>query len=1035
MRFITRNKLRVVAGMGVSLALGLLAACGSSSSSDSGENGTPVTGTFIDAPVQGLSYKVGGWTAQETKRKWTSIASSADGTKLAAVHEKGISTSTDSGLTWTAHKVSPSSDWRAIASSADGNKLAAVMEGGYVYTWSKGDASWTEHQSPGRRTWAAVSMSADGTRIAVASSGGIFSGKLYVSTDSGASWTKAFSRDKPWRSVAWSADGTKLAAVAAGAEAPEEIFTSVFPTNSNPTATDIENSWTKRDQAGKKNWRSIASSVDGKKLATVVGGGKIYTSTDGGTNWTERGSDDGWFSITSSSDGTKLAAVNYNGRVFTSSDSGVTWTAVQSSRKWASITSSADGSKLAAVTWGEFIYTYSPPITKLTTAAGKYDCAIGEDVTFSLGNQVLGAVKCGEAVHVYHMAGTGNTEEKGVRVARLLQSLNTSTNTSKITLPDLTGIDVSVPLDTNDTDFEKGVAALMAQLRNQGKALVNTTPVTRAAAVAHVQTELAKLGDDQKTNLCSVNACNSELLAKLVKPAAVKVAVSGLPIGQAIDLQLAISGSNTKSTLKLEGAAGNLSAGFASVPVSGQTYTVSRTDSNAGIGCTLSNQTGTYDPLNAPTVTLSCSVNTKATTTLKGTVTGLASGQSVSLKNNEGTESLSISSNGSFQWGTAIAAGATYKLVVASQNPANLVCTVINGAGTAPVDVYSPSTSEVTNIAVDCKQIGYGVAGKVTGLTSDYSLGLKLTSSDANANGQTVNVVGTAGPSGSTYVFFNAPIASGKTFSIALDGEVTAKEGVVSPVSFTCTVQRYTSATPISSNIENADVDCSPTSAGENNGGGGSPSVTSVTPNTAMVGSPALFAITGSNLPTTAILVLGGVECTSSMSASNGFAATCPAPSSAGQTNAQVKTNTTANSGANIGNSVTITVADSGGGGGGGINVTPGTYTPGSVNGQVTNNGPDTRTILIVNGSNQVSATVNSNSTASFTLPGQLNEGVAYTVTASDVTSPTPGGGLLNCTVSNGTGSMVALPNAVSNVSVTCQIAGPGSGDQILPSM
>ena len=55
MRFITINMRRSVAGICAILALGLLAACGSSSSTYSGESGTPVTGTFIDAPVQGLT--------------------------------------------------------------------------------------------------------------------------------------------------------------------------------------------------------------------------------------------------------------------------------------------------------------------------------------------------------------------------------------------------------------------------------------------------------------------------------------------------------------------------------------------------------------------------------------------------------------------------------------------------------------------------------------------------------------------------------------------------------------------------------------------------------------------------------------------------------------------------------------------------------------------------------------------------------------------------------------------------------------------
>ena len=890
MRFITRIMLRAVAGIGVTLALGLLAACGSSSSSDSGENGTPVTGTFIDAPVQGLSYKTGGWVARETDRKWQAIASSADGTKLVAANNRGIFTSTDSGATWTSRATSDSYDWQSVTSSADGTKLAGVNLNGLIYTSNDSGVTWTERQNT--RNWVAITSSADGTKLAAVTSGGISSGQVYRSSDSGTTWTKAVLSDKPWRSIASSADGTKLAAAAAGHGTPGKIYTS----------TDSGVSWIARESD--RNWRSIASSSDGTKLVAVVGAGRIYTSTDSGVSWTERESDRNWWSVTSSSDGTKLAAVTYDGQIYTSSDSGVSWTAVQSSRKWAAIASSADGSKLAAVVFLGSIHTYTTPVTKSTTAAGKYDCTTGEDVTFSLGNQVLGAVKCGEAVHVYHMAGSGNSVEKGVRVARLLQSLNTSTDTSKITLPDLTGITVNVRLDTNDNDFQTDVAALMAQL--SGKGLVNTTPVTRDAAVAHVQTELAKLGDDLKTKLCNVNACNSELLDKLVKQAAVKVAVSGLPTGQAIDLQLAITGSNTKSTLKLEGAAGTLNAGFASVPLSGQTYTVSRTDSNAGIGCTLSNQTGSYNPLNAPTVNLSCSVNTKATTTLKGTVTGLASGQSVSLKNNEGTESLVISSNGSFQWGTAIAAGATYKLAVASQSPSNLTCTVTDGAGTAPMDVYSPNTSVVSNIAVACQLSGYSVGGTVTGLSSSDSLGLKLTSSDANANAKTVQVTGAIG--GATYTFANTTIASGSTFSVALDGDA--------PTGYTCMVSSpYNSSSLITGNVSNANVVCTPTpSGGGSAGGGDSPSITSVTPGTALVGSSAMFAITGSNLPTTAILVLDGVECTSSMSASTGFAAKCPAPSSAGSSSAQVKTNTAANLGTEIGSSYTITVTASGGG-------------------------------------------------------------------------------------------------------------------------
>ncbi|NJS37586.1 MAG: hypothetical protein HC765_16175, partial [Brachymonas sp.] len=62
---------------------------------------------------------------------------------------------------------------------------------------------------------------------------------------------------------------------------------------------------------------------------------------------------------------------------------------------------------------------------------------------------------------------------------------------------------------------------------------------------------------------------------------------------------------------------------------------------------------------------------------------------------------------------------------------------------------------------------------------------------------------------------------------------------------------------------------------------------------------------------------------------------------------------TTANG--NVANADVNCVSTGGGGGGGGG------FTPGTVNGQVTNNGPDSRTILVENGANQVGVTVGSN--------------------------------------------------------------------------
>ncbi|MEK7674456.1 MAG: CHRD domain-containing protein, partial [Verrucomicrobiota bacterium] len=77
------------------------------------------------------------WTARESDRGWTSVASSADGTKLVAgVYNGGqIYTSTDSGVTWTAR--ASSGNWYSVASSADGTKLVAVDGSpGQIYTSS-----------------------------------------------------------------------------------------------------------------------------------------------------------------------------------------------------------------------------------------------------------------------------------------------------------------------------------------------------------------------------------------------------------------------------------------------------------------------------------------------------------------------------------------------------------------------------------------------------------------------------------------------------------------------------------------------------------------------------------------------------------------------------------------------------------------------------------------------------------------------------------------------------------------------------------
>jgi len=102
------------------------------------------------------------WTAHESNRFWSSIASSDDGSKLIAVgYGNQIFTSTDSGMNWTARE--SSRNWSSTASSDDGTKLVAVANGQQIYTSTDSGVTWTPRES--NRSWEAVASSADGSKF------------------------------------------------------------------------------------------------------------------------------------------------------------------------------------------------------------------------------------------------------------------------------------------------------------------------------------------------------------------------------------------------------------------------------------------------------------------------------------------------------------------------------------------------------------------------------------------------------------------------------------------------------------------------------------------------------------------------------------------------------------------------------------------------------------------------------------------------------------------------------------------------------
>ena len=266
---------------------------------------------------------------------WTTVAMSADGTHLAAVPFLGnVWTSADSGATWT--RQSQYYVWQAIASSKDGSFIAA---GGAqtIFTSADSGINWVVSLTiPGSSNVRWISTSDDGRYVAAV----VYDGEIYTSANSGASWTDQTSAgSRLWRSIASSSDGSRLAAVAVN----DYIWTSV---NSGA-------SWTAQTNSGSRNWSSIASNSAGTRLVALNQGGYIYRSVDSGVNWTELTSagDRIWQAITSSTDGTHLAAVAASGDIYLSTDSGATWVdqAAAGSRSWGAVASSSDGTVIAAI--------------------------------------------------------------------------------------------------------------------------------------------------------------------------------------------------------------------------------------------------------------------------------------------------------------------------------------------------------------------------------------------------------------------------------------------------------------------------------------------------------------------------------------------------------------------------------------------------------------------------------------------------------------------------------------------------------------
>jgi len=218
---------------------------------------------------------------------------------------------------------------------------------------------------------------------------------------------------------------------------------------------------------------------------------------------------------------------------------------------------------------------------------------------------------------------------------------------------------------------------------------------------------------------------------------------------------------------------------FLNKVTSGGAYAVTIKTQPPGQTCSVSGGTGT---VNGSAVT-SVVVNCGTTFTVGGVVSGLASGDVLSLENN-GTNEAFITSNGSFAFSTPLGTGATYSVTVTGNPtaPVSQTCTVTNGTGTV-------ASANVTTVTVTCKTSGFTVSGTVTGLAAGDTLTL------TDNGGNPLTLPAGSGPGAAPFTFSTA-LASGANYSVGIQANPTA------PVSQTCTI---TGGVP-SGKIGNANV-------------------------------------------------------------------------------------------------------------------------------------------------------------------------------------------------------------------------------------
>lgn len=174
-------------------------------------------------------------------------------------------------------------------------------------------------------------------------------------------------------------------------------------------------------------------------------------------------------------------------------------------------------------------------------------------------------------------------------------------------------------------------------------------------------------------------------------------------------------------------------------------------------------------------------VSPPTTFAVGGFVSGIQTG-TVVLRNN-GSDELSLATDGVFQFPTGLPSGSAYNIVVASEPPGQ-VCEVVNGAGTVGQD-------DVDDVVVACQLASYTVGGTVSGFDSGELILQNNGADDLTITGNGSFAFATGLTSGSDFEVTVSVQPDGQTCTVT-SGSGTVGTSDVTTVSVSCEARLYT---------------------------------------------------------------------------------------------------------------------------------------------------------------------------------------------------------------------------------------------------